>query len=136
MLLGFSWPQHAKEFSPMTFSIRLMIAISLGALFMAVPMAVPLCAALPLSTQNSFGTSPTAEISTPAKPIETIFFAVNAGQRSVLGRCNADGTCKAYLGSSGQGWLPYADRNQIGNDLMAASAPDGTRFALLSSRGG
>jgi len=103
---------------------------------MAVPMAVPLCAALPLSTQNSFGTSPTAEISTPAKPIETIFFAVNAGQRSVLGRCNADGTCKAYLGSSGQGWLPYADRNQIGNDLMAASAPDGTRFALLSSRGG
>jgi len=67
---------------------------------------------------------------------ETVFFTVHAGGHEVLGRCTANGTCKAYLGRFGQGWQPFPDPRLNGDDLIAASSPDGTQLALLSTRGG
>jgi Tol biopolymer transport system component len=80
--------------------------------------------------------SPAAKAATPAKPEEALFFTVSAGQRQVLGRTDAEGSCKAYLGKPGAGWMPYADPKTAGDDHQAVSSPDGQRLALLSSRNG
>jgi len=70
------------------------------------------------------------------KTEETIFFTVREQDHSVLGRSTVDGTCKAYLGRFGRGWQSYPDPKLDGDDLCAASSPDGTHIALISSRGG
>ena len=77
-----------------------------------------------------------ADLTKTAKPEETIFFTTRAGRRRVLGRSNATGTCKAYLGRFGRGWQNYPDSKVEGDDFFAASSPDGSQFALLTNRGG
>jgi Tol biopolymer transport system component len=91
--------------------------------------AAVLVSALPLDAAT-----PTAPA--PSKAQETIFFTTETGHHSVLGRSDPQGICKSYLGPWGQGWQSYPDPSFAGDDLMAASSPDGSRFALLTNRGG
>lgn len=79
---------------------------------------------------NTLAASPTV------KTEETIFFTVREENHDVLGRSTTDGTCKAYLGRFGHGWQSYPDPKLDGDDLSAATSPDGSQFALISSRGG
>ncbi|MGH7441195.1 MAG: hypothetical protein ACREKE_00825, partial [bacterium] len=78
----------------------------------------------------------------PVRPTKTltpeasILFTQQAGKHWVLGRCNTQGTCKAFLGVFGQGWIPYPDPSFVGNDLAAVTSPDGSHIALLTTRGG
>jgi hypothetical protein len=120
--LAFFEPQRVNLFSPSVSMIR-RIVLGGTAVFL---LSLPLGAAAP-------ATSPT-----PVKPKSenTIFFTVKANHHSVLGRSNAAGTCKAYLGRFGQGWLTYPDPAPAGDDLIAVSSPDGSQFALLTNRGG
>jgi hypothetical protein len=70
------------------------------------------------------------------KPEEAILYTIHVGKRQVLGRTDADGRCKAYLGKPNEGWLGYADPKAAGDDYQAVSSPDGSHLALLSSRNG
>jgi len=69
-------------------------------------------------------------------PEDTLFFTVKAGKRQALGRTDTNGKCKAFLGRSGEGWLPFPDPKISGNDYLAKSSPDGSRFVLITDRGG
>ena len=70
------------------------------------------------------------------KPEETLLFTERAGKRLALGRTDAAGHCKAFLGHNGEGWLPFPDPKVEGDDYLANVGPDGTRFVLLSNRTG
>lgn len=115
------------QFSPMTFLNRRCILAG-TALFL---LSLPLGASTPAPGATHATATPV-----PPKSEETIFFTVEAGHHSVLGRCDAEGVCKSYLSPFGQGWQSYPDPSLVGNDLMAASAPDGSQFALVTTRGG
>ena len=65
-----------------------------------------------------------------------MFFTEKAGSHQVLGRTNAAGLCKAYLGASGAGWISYPDPKLDGDDLMVSTAPNCDHWILLSTRGG
>lgn len=78
--------------------------------------------------------TPVAKAGAPATE-ETVFFVTEIGAHHVLGRTNSKGTCKAYLGAKGSGWLSYPDPKIDGEDLVAIPGPAGL-LALLSTRGG
>jgi len=96
-----------------------------------------LCLTLPLALHaGPAGVSPTAA----SKPViggeETVFFYTHVAGHRILGRSDSLGRCKAFLGHAGQGWLSYPDAGIDGDDLCAITSADGSRFALISSRGG
>ena len=88
------------------------------------------------------GLSPTAGARAAAAPPptaaseETLFFTVTVGGHQVMGRTNASGRCKAFLGRAGAGWVGFPDPAIGGDDLMAATAPGADHWVLLSTRGG
>jgi hypothetical protein len=115
------------QFSPTTFLNQRCILAGTALFLLSLPLG-----ASTLAT----GTPKAKPAFSPPKSEETIFFTVEAGHHSVLGRSDAEGVCKSYLSPFGQGWQSYPDPSLGGDDLMAASAPDGSQFALISTRGG
>lgn len=94
--------------------------------------------AAPLSPAAKAKPAPAAAEKKPApiKPVEALLFTQLAGRHQVLGRVDANGDCKAYLGKPGEGWIAYADPKISGDDYQAVSSADGSQIALLSSRNG
>ncbi len=97
----------------------------------SLPAAEPLSPSAKASAPKA---PPKAEA--PPKPEETLLFTTVAGKRRALGRMDVSGTCKAYLGKLGEGWVGYADPRIKGDDFQAVTSADGTRIALLSDRSG
>jgi WD40 repeat protein len=111
------------QFSPTASLIRRCVLVGTAVFLPSFPLGASTPAAGPSQVK-------------PPKSEETIFFTVEAGHHSVLGRCDAEGACKSYLSPFGQGWQSYPDPSLDGDDLAACSAPDGSQFALVTSRSG
>lgn len=109
----------------------------LGTALLSVGFAVGLEAA-EAAAPSTPSAKPAATAVPPAeaKPEEALLFTSRAGKRRVLGRMDAEGRCKAYLGKAGAGWSAYPDPRIPGDDHQAVSSPDGRRLALISSRSG
>jgi hypothetical protein len=121
--------------------LALLILILLGPLPLLAADLSPTAAAATGATTTAaapkFGAASHPAAAAPKSTAEeTIFFTVNAGGHQVLGRTNAAGRCKAFLGRPGAGWTSFPDPGLDGDDLMAATAPASDHWILLSSRGG
>jgi hypothetical protein len=136
IVFGFKGLPHRKVPALLTFV--LLCPLMLRAADLSPTSAV---GASPTAGLSKFSASPRAVAAAAAMPAkgaseETIFFTVNAGGHRVIGRTNAAGRCKAFLGRVGAGWTTFPDPRLDGDDLMAATSPGSDHWILLSSRGG
>ncbi len=112
-----------KQFSPIAVALGLFSTFCAGVCLL-LGWSAPALAA----TQLPVGETPSAQA--------TVLFTERLGRHEVLVRCGTQGTCKAYLGAFGRGWLPYPSPKRGREDLAAVASPNGAEFALLASQKG
>lgn len=115
--------------------LRGLCGLSLSVGLSAAPVT-PQASTVSAATASKAAPAPAASKAALIKPEETLLFTQASGHHRVLGRIDAAGRCKAYLGNVDGGWVGFADPKLSGNDYQAVSNADGSRLALLSDRNG